>query len=401
MVWGSIKKGISTAAGGELGSIVGGIAGDFAGAAGTENTFKAKTGFQDGGFLSGAEGAFDISAQTEENKNQLTEALANRNQQGVSFQPQMGVASSLAGFGGQQMGATPEAAQRLYGLADRQGPSVAQMQLQQGLEDSIAASRAQAASAQGVSPAMAARLAQRGAESAQSSAVRDAGFLRAQEENNQLARALQAYQGAGSLTQGAQALGVQAMQGAGSIYGQATGQDIQQQSQLDDMTKFYTSAGLSLDAAQQQAQQDLWKMKQEQFNAAQGINAGVAAGNQAAHNQLVGGVMQGISGGVGMLAGKSDKRAKKNIKPGDEDIDDFLGKLSPSKYRYKNPNEDGHGDRYSVMAQELLKSKVGKTFVKDTPRGLMVDYGSGLGAMLAAQARLNKRIGQLEKKRAA
>jgi hypothetical protein len=48
------------------------------------------------------------------------------------------------------------------------------------------------------------------------------------------------------------------------------------------------------------------------------------------------------------------------------------------------------------MAQELEKSKIGKSMVYDTPNGKMVDFGRGLGAMLAIQAQMNERLNKIE-----
>ena len=49
-----------------------------------------------------------------------------------------------------------------------------------------------------------------------------------------------------------------------------------------------------------------------------------------------------------------------------------------------------------VMAQDLEKTPMGASFVKDTPRGKQVDYGHGLAAILASQANIHDRLRQLE-----
>ena len=49
-----------------------------------------------------------------------------------------------------------------------------------------------------------------------------------------------------------------------------------------------------------------------------------------------------------------------------------------------------------VMAQDLEKSPMGASFVKDTPKGKMVDYGHGLAAILASQANIHDRLRNLE-----
>jgi len=52
------------------------------------------------------------------------------------------------------------------------------------------------------------------------------------------------------------------------------------------------------------------------------------------------------------------------------------------------------------MAQDLEKAgKIGKSMVKNTEYGKMVDYGKGFGSILAAQVQLNERLKELEKKK--
>lgn len=93
----------------------------------------------------------------------------------------------------------------------------------------------------------------------------------------------------------------------------------------------------------------------------------------------------------------SDRQQKKGAKSFNPK--DFLDKLTPYQYEYKNPELPGAGEgkQVSVMAQDLEKAgPVGKQMVMDTPNGKMVDYGKGFGAMLAAQADLNARLAEIE-----
>lgn len=95
-------------------------------------------------------------------------------------------------------------------------------------------------------------------------------------------------------------------------------------------------------------------------------------------------------------------RMEKKVKSSLDLKKDFLDKLQAYKYEYKNPNKPGagHGEFVSVMAQDLEKAgPLGKSMVKDMQDGTkMVDYGKGFGAILAAQAHLNKRLDELENK---
>jgi hypothetical protein len=75
----------------------------------------------------------------------------------------------------------------------------------------------------------------------------------------------------------------------------------------------------------------------------------------------------------------------------------LLDALAASKYKYKDPERFGEGQQYGVMAQDLEKTPVGRSFVETAPDGSkMVDYGKGFGAVLAAQQMLHERIKSLE-----
>lgn len=96
----------------------------------------------------------------------------------------------------------------------------------------------------------------------------------------------------------------------------------------------------------------------------------------------------------------SDEDKKKNVE--DANPQSFLDALTAYSYDYKDPKQAGAGEgrHLSVMAQDLEKAgPVGKSMVKDTPQGKMVDYGKGFGAMLASQAHLNEKIKSLEGKK--
>jgi hypothetical protein len=99
----------------------------------------------------------------------------------------------------------------------------------------------------------------------------------------------------------------------------------------------------------------------------------------------------------GAYAAASDIRAKTNISPGAGEVESFLDALNSYKYEYKDPaGSDEAGMFVGVMAQDLEKSPMGASFVKDTPKGKMVDYGHGLAAILASQANIHDRLRHLE-----
>ena len=113
-----------------------------------------------------------------------------------------------------------------------------------------------------------------------------------------------------------------------------------------------------------------------------------------------GGMLSGGAGaGAASMAGPamiSDKNEKTNIKQGSSK--NFLDALTAYEYDYKN-SKNGEGKHMSVMAQDLEKAgPVGKSMVQDVQGTKVVDYGKGFGAILAAQADLNKRLAEIESK---
>lgn len=106
--------------------------------------------------------------------------------------------------------------------------------------------------------------------------------------------------------------------------------------------------------------------------------------------------MMGSSEGGGYMESMSDKENKKGVKNGERSVQGFLDAINAHSYKYKDA-KFGEGTHVSPMAQELEKTKVGKSAVIDTPEGKMVDYGKLGGVMLASQAMLNDRLAELEK----
>lgn len=93
----------------------------------------------------------------------------------------------------------------------------------------------------------------------------------------------------------------------------------------------------------------------------------------------------------------SDENLKEDIKPGDDDIEAMMEKLTGKKFKYKSGTvpDDGGKEHLGVMAQDA--EKAGLT-TRDTPDGKkIVDDGQMKGAMLAALGNLHQRVNQLEK----
>ena len=127
-----------------------------------------------------------------------------------------------------------------------------------------------------------------------------------------------------------------------------------------------------------------------------GGNVNSANQNQASNNaQVASSGAAAASSGLGMLV-LSDERKKEAIANADSEIERFLSALEAKKYNYKDEGSEGKGKKVGVMAQDLEDTEIGNSFVKDTPDGKKVDYGQGLGAMMASLASLNKRLQSLE-----
>lgn len=121
---------------------------------------------------------------------------------------------------------------------------------------------------------------------------------------------------------------------------------------------------------------------------------------RSARNQETGTVMNtiGTIAGIGAGIALSDETKKKNIKPNDEKVQSFLDNLSNKEFEYLDPKSEGaaKGKRHGVMAQDLEKSEMGKSLVKETPKGKMVDTAQGTMANMAALSQINRRLKSLE-----
>ena len=90
-----------------------------------------------------------------------------------------------------------------------------------------------------------------------------------------------------------------------------------------------------------------------------------------------------------MLAGLSDKRSKKNIR-------DFADKLDAKTFEYKDPEPGMEGRMPGVMAQDMEKSKLGKSAIIETQRGKAIDIKKGLSLALASIAELKEELASLK-----
>lgn len=217
----------------------------------------------------------------------------NAQRQGM-VTPQAANATSDLANAGQDRGQQQSLIQALQAQAAGQGPSLAQMQMQRGLSQAIAAQHAQAASARGISPGMAQRLASQGSAQLAGQAANDAAMLRMQEQ-------MQAQGQLGGALQGMRGQDIGLAQNNQNFNLANAGLRIQDQGQKDDLMKHFTDAGLGIDAQGFAAQQAGDLAQQNAYNTAMGINSGVAAGNAAGQQNLIGGLL-GAGGALGAAA---------------------------------------------------------------------------------------------------
>lgn len=141
----------------------------------------------------------------------------------------------------------------------------------------------------------------------------------------------------------------------------------------------------------------------QQAAAQRGVALQQSMANQQADTAQRGqnlGMISGLGGAALGASSKSDENAKENIEPAKDsanEIETFMNAIKEYNYNYKS-KKDGTGDKTGVMAQDLEKTKVGKTMVDQDASGQkVVDTNKAIGAILAGMADLNKKIKKMEK----
>jgi len=150
-------------------------------------------------------------------------------------------------------------------------------------------------------------------------------------------------------------------------------------------------------------QEILWgaQQPQQQFQNQVALASGMAGGQQGLAQMYgqQGSANLGMAAGIGAAVAASDIRVKKDIKESPLDIDNFLDEITGYKFRYKNPEKHGEGERLGVMTQDLGKSKLGSEAVVNLEGGVEgIDPTKALHAILASVGRLNERLNGLEGK---
>lgn len=335
-----------------------------------------------------------------------------------------GAAFSGSSTTGQGLGFQAALAAKLADQADGKGPSLASMQMQQGVAASLKAQQAAAASQRG---RFNAALAMRGlgsqAADMQQQAAGQSAMLRMQEQmtaRQQLAGLSSSMRGQelgeANLSQQAGMFGASEankMSLANAGFGQQAGMfnaDASNKASLANMEAELRSRGMNDEQIARmlgiQTQVGMFNeenarayedMRLREHNAYMDRDIQTSKDAKDRRARFWGGFLQ--AGGSMMQS--SDERVKEDVKDGSDSLRKFYKAIGTHSYKYKDSHKDselgGRGTYVSPMAQELEKTDLGKSMVKDTADGKVVDYGKGFGAMLAGQAHLFREIETLKR----
>jgi len=144
-----------------------------------------------------------------------------------------------------------------------------------------------------------------------------------------------------------------------------------------------------------------WERKKQKLQGWTDATTGAAPYKQKQGEMMGEGISEFGKTAENMIGGGmfSDVNVKDDIAPAQSDLDDFLANLKPQKWDYTDPKygaTEGQ-ENYGVMAQDMEKSPVGRSFVDEDAQGVKrIDYGKAQGAMMAILKDLSDRVGGLE-----
>jgi len=290
-------------------------------------------------------------------------------------------------------------ANRLQGIASGQQKGAGELATERQVRQGIAAQMAAAASQRGGNAALAARGAARNAGALSTSGVGQAQQAALQDQsaaNQALAGVAQGMRGqdidlASQNAQLTQQTNLANMSAENQRIFQQAGLD--QSTSLANMQAKLTQMGMNDQAALSYLSL-LFGRDAAELNA-QLQREGLDAATQ--QNGLGWGDVLSVGGTLGAAALMSDRRLKKNIRSARRDIDEMLDGLKPYDYSYKD-EKHGKGPRAGIMAQDMERSKLGASIVRQLPEGKALDVNKAISAGLAAAARLNERLNKLEGK---
>lgn len=308
--------------------------------------------------------------------------------------PQVAQAAALTD---QSMGQWQDSRGRILSEAYQRGPSQAEAQLRAGQDAAMRQQLALARSGRGLGgEATAMRNAAFNVGDISAQTNQQAAQLRAQEEQAQLARQMQALQYVGGTDAAMGQFGLQqGMQGEMAQRG------------LNDArsaTLLQAQLGSQQMMDQQLAGQRAANMQYELARTGNLLNADAQSAQLVSGrgNAMIGGITSMFGGVAGMLS--SDERSKRDIEElgaenrelrqllealGDDAVATVRGAPGHT-YRYEDPDAPGAapGLHAGPMAQDLEQTPLGESLVREGPRGRkMVDAGrAGLTALAAASA---------------
>jgi hypothetical protein len=286
-------------------------------------------------------------------------------------------------------------------------PSVAETQLARTVGRNIAGQQSLAASARGPNMALARRTAAMNVGQLNAQAGADAALLRAQEQAGaraQLGDVLATGRGADvGLATSQAGLEQQAAAENAGFQQQASGQNagFRQQASATNAGFQQDASGRNLGSALDTRKtnvgedagfrQDILRA-QELAGNAEAAKFQAEKGNQQQQQAANAGIVNTLAT-VGSVL--SDRRSKRDVEPEPRaEIAAFLRAIKPSAFEYKD--DSAGAERHGVIAQDLARSKIGRSLVVDTPKGKAVAVPAAVGAMLAAMSDLNRRLDRME-----
>jgi Chaperone of endosialidase len=313
--------------------------------------------------------------------NSMAQAYAGQNAGNIAG-ANAGAQGAINAYG-QNQGNVNQSMGDLANAAAGNAPSQAQIQMQQGLQQATGQTQALANSARGGPGAWAA--AQRNASTQNAQAAQNTVAQSAALRANEMATARSAYANA---AQGAGAMDSSAA-GAFGTYG--NGMQGLSNSTMGAMLGYSQNAGQEANA---------------QENAWNNVVSGATQNNAGNSASATGATVSAIGTG---LAAMSDARQKRAIQAEDDRprgayegtprsaSEEMLANIHPYSFNYKHGSgQDPNARHFGVMAQDLEKTRMGKTIVRDTPMGKHIDVTHAMGAALAGMADLHKRLARLE-----
>lgn len=140
----------------------------------------------------------------------------------------------------------------------------------------------------------------------------------------------------------------------------------------------------------QQRGQDLNAALGSRQTATQGYGANNAGTPEKTEGQKVGPAIQAMFSAMGM----SDRRLKKDIRDGEDDVNKAIEGVRAYVFKYKD-KKYGKGKQTGIMAQDLERAGLGHAVI-DTPEGKAVHGAKLATANTAMIAALGKRLAKVE-----